>query len=45
MNKNKSIWDWSRILDVMLIVGVVFLAAIDKDGWGWLIFVLIIKNL
>lgn len=44
MKDNKSFWNWSKIIDIALILGIVFLAAIDKDGWGWLVFILIIKN-
>lgn len=44
MNENKTFWNWSKIIDLALIAGIVFLAAIDKDGWGWLTLVLIIKN-
>jgi hypothetical protein len=44
MSENKPFWNWSRIIDITLIVGIVLLAAIDKDGWGWLIFILLIKN-
>lgn len=26
---------------IALIAGIVYLASVDKDGWGWLIFVLL----
>jgi hypothetical protein len=45
MKNNKPFWNWSKIIDVALILGIVFLAALDKDGWGWLVFILLIKNL
>ncbi len=44
MKENKSFWNWSRVIDLALIAGIVFLAANDKEGWGWLTFVLVIKN-
>jgi hypothetical protein len=44
MKENKSFWNWSRVVDLALIAGIVFLAANDKEGWGWLTFVLVIKN-
>lgn len=44
MKDNKPFWNWSKIVDIALIVGAVFLAALDKDGWGWLLFLLFIKN-
>lgn len=34
----------SRIFDVVAIFGIVFLAYHGKDGWGWLIFLLLFKN-
>jgi hypothetical protein len=44
MKNNKPFWNWSKIIDVALILGIVILAALDKDGWGWLVFILLIKN-
>lgn len=41
---NNNYWSWSRTVDIVLILGIVFLAALDRDGWGWLIFILLIKN-
>ena len=35
---------WSNVIDLVLIAGIIFLAYNDKSGWGWLIFLLIIKN-
>jgi hypothetical protein len=45
MKNNKSFWNWSKIVDVALILGIVILAALDKDGWFCLAFILLIKNL
>jgi hypothetical protein len=45
MKNNKPFWNWSKIVDVALILGIVFLAALGKDGWGWLVFILVTKNL
>jgi hypothetical protein len=44
MNENKTFWDWSKIIDIILLFGIIFLAALDKDGWGWLLFAYIVKN-
>jgi hypothetical protein len=35
---------WDKVVDIALIAGVVYLASTGKDGWGWLVFLLIIKN-
>ncbi len=29
------------ILQVVLVIGIVYLAACGMDGWGWLVFALI----
>lgn len=34
----------SLLFDLALIAGIVYLASQNKDGWGWLIFVLILKH-
>jgi hypothetical protein len=34
----------SFIVDLALIAAVVYLASQDKDGWGWMVFVLVIKH-
>jgi len=34
----------NTIVEVALIAGVCFLAYNKLDGWGWLIFILVIKN-
>lgn len=36
--------DWDKVVDVALILGIVYLAASNKDGWGWLLFFLLIKQ-
>jgi hypothetical protein len=33
-----------RLFDIACVAGIVYLAANGKDGWGWLIFLLIIKH-
>ena len=35
---------WSNLLDVLLIVGIVFLAYHNSDGWGWLTLLLFLKH-
>jgi hypothetical protein len=32
------------ITNILLILGIIILAYNDKDGWGWLLFLLIIKD-
>lgn len=44
MKENKSFWNWSKVIDLALIAGIVFLAANNKEGWGWLTFILCVKN-
>lgn len=34
-----------NIVDIALIAGVVTLSLNHCDGWGWLIFILIMKNI
>lgn len=29
-----------RILQLALIIGIVILAALNAEGWGWLVFIL-----
>ena len=36
--------NWDKAVDIALIASVVYLAANDKDGWGWLIFLLFLKS-
>jgi hypothetical protein len=45
MKDNKPFWDWGKIVDVAFILGIVILAALGKDGWGWLVFLFFIKNI
>lgn len=33
-----------KAVDIALIAGIVYLASTGKDGWGWLLFFLFIKN-
>ena len=41
-NRNKNS-DWI-IIDLVLILGVVILSANHLDGWGWLVFILLIRH-
>lgn len=34
--------NWKTILQIVLVLGICYLAANNKDGWGWLVFILII---
>ena len=36
--------DWNYTIDVLLICAIVYLAANNKDGWGWLLLFLILKS-
>jgi hypothetical protein len=29
------------VFRLALVAGIVYLASIDKDGWGWLVFILL----
>jgi len=44
LEKIKQYLNWDKIVDVALILGIVYLSANDKDGWGWLVFLLLLKN-
>jgi len=33
-----------KMFDIACIAGIVFLSYNGRDGWGWLIFLLIIKH-
>jgi hypothetical protein len=44
MNNIEKYLNWDKIVDVALIAGIIYLAGNDKDGWGWLMFLLILKN-
>jgi hypothetical protein len=33
-----------KLFDMACVAGIVYLAANGKDGWGWLIFLLIIRH-
>jgi hypothetical protein len=41
-NKTDSIIDWKNLFRMALVAGIVYLAMNDKDGWGWLTFILFI---
>ena len=32
------------VIDILLIIGIIILAYNGKDGWGWLLFFLMIKK-
>jgi hypothetical protein len=34
-------WD---LLDLVLVCGIVYLAANNLDGWGWLVFILLCRH-
>jgi len=36
--------DFDKVIDVLLILGAVFLAYNNTDGWGWLLFILAIRQ-
>jgi hypothetical protein len=36
--------DWNYVVDIILICAIVYLAVNDKDGWGWLMLLLFLKN-
>lgn len=40
----KECINWDKAVDIALIVGIVSLAMSGKDGWGWLLFLYILKN-
>jgi hypothetical protein len=44
MNKFINNISWERVIDIVLIAAICFLSYNDKDGWGWLILLLILKN-
>jgi hypothetical protein len=33
-----------QLVDICLIFGVIYLASKGVDGWGWLIFILFLRN-
>lgn len=41
-NNNRK--NYSSLVDVALIAGIVYLASQGKDGWGWLLLILMLKN-
>jgi hypothetical protein len=42
-NKPKVPSDWDFV-DFILVLGVITLSLNHVDGWGWLIFILLIKH-
>jgi hypothetical protein len=34
--------DWREVLRIVMVIGIVYLMLHGKDGWGWLIFALIL---
>jgi hypothetical protein len=36
--------EFEKVIDVLLIIGAVFLAYNNIDGWGWLLFILVFKK-
>ncbi len=40
----KNCINWDKAVDIAIIAGIVYLAATGKDGWGWLIFLFLIKQ-
>lgn len=40
----KQYINYDKLIDLALIAGVVILAANNKEGWGWLIFILAIRH-
>ena len=37
-------FNFDKLIDIALIAGIVVLASNDKEGWGWLVFILAIRN-
>lgn len=44
MSNLKEYINWDKVVDVVLIAGIIYLSSNDKDGWGWLVFLLLLKN-
>ena len=44
MSNLKGYINWDKVVDVVLIAGIIYLSSNDKDGWGWLVFLLLLKN-
>lgn len=41
MQKGNNKINWTPLIQLALVVGIVTLAFNDKDGWGWLVFALL----
>jgi len=35
---------WDALVDIILICSIVYLAVNNKEGWGWLMLLLFLKN-
>jgi len=44
MKNNNFGLDSKRIFQLALVFGIIFLAANDHDGWGWLVFILLLTE-
>jgi len=42
MENVKIKFNWKIILQLALLAGIVYLASENKEGWGWLVFILLI---
>ena len=42
MKNWKDYINWEKIFQIALIAGIVYLAVNNVDGWGWLVFILLI---
>lgn len=42
--KNFKLPSDRTLLQIVLIIGIILLTLNDKDGWGWLIFILVFMN-
>lgn len=40
----KRYFNYDKLIDIALIAGIVILASNNKDGWGWLVFILAIRH-
>ena len=36
--------NWNIVIEICLIAGIVYLASNNYDGWGWLVFILFVRN-
>jgi hypothetical protein len=40
----KKYFNYDKLIDIALVAGIVILAYNNRDGWGWLVFILAIRN-